>query len=142
MPRLALVKVTVANAASGERIGPSPSSWWTVSSAIRRVASPCTTYEFVPQADGRVDVTKTLLRQPYLGGEPVTTVTHLDLFALADEQPEPEPEPSCDPLTCASAGAQCGSLDDGCGAMLDCGGCNFFRTCSDDNQCVRRRWRR
>lgn len=36
-------------------------------------------------------------------------------------------EEPCTPATCASAGAQCGSLDDGCGGTLDCGD-----ACADD----------
>ena len=45
---------------------------------------------------------------------------------------------SCQPeicLTCATAGASCGSLDDGCGATLDCGVCSGTDTCQA-NQCV------
>src|SRR4051812_9816113 len=35
----------------------------------------------------------------------------------------------CIAATCASAGAECGSLDDGCGHTLDCGGCEGEETC-------------
>ncbi len=38
-------------------------------------------------------------------------------------QEVPAPPPTCQPLTCASAGATCGSVPDGCGATLDCGPC-------------------
>lgn len=40
-----------------------------------------TTYELSPLAGGGFDVTKTLVVQPYLGGEPTTTVTHVGVFA-------------------------------------------------------------
>ena len=35
----------------------------------------------------------------------------------------------CEPKTCDDLGAECGSLDDGCGGTLDCGGCNGELTC-------------
>jgi hypothetical protein len=35
----------------------------------------------------------------------------------------------CTPRTCASAGANCGSLSDGCGGTLDCGTCTAPETC-------------
>ena len=41
----------------------------------------------------------------------------------------------CVPTTCAAVGAQCGSIDDGCGGMLDCGGCPGAQTCGADNTC-------
>ena len=42
---------------------------------------------------------------------------------------------SCTPKTCASAGAVCGSLADGCGKTLSCGTCAAGKTCSA-NKCV------
>jgi hypothetical protein len=42
--------------------------------------------------------------------------------------------PPCQPATCASLGAHCGSASDGCGGTLDCGGCSVG-VCSS-NQCV------
>ena len=36
---------------------------------------------------------------------------------------------SCTPTTCKAAGAQCGSVGDGCGGMLDCGSCQFGMAC-------------
>ncbi len=40
-------------------------------------------------------------------------------------------------VTCASAQAECGSLDDGCGVMLDCGTCPMGQQCGTetDNIC-------
>lgn len=35
----------------------------------------------------------------------------------------------CAPLSCASAGKNCGSLDDGCGGTLSCGSCAMPQTC-------------
>ncbi len=37
---------------------------------------------------------------------------------------KPPVTPPCTPLTCESAGISCGSLLDGCGGVLDCGGCD------------------
>ena len=42
----------------------------------------------------------------------------------------------CQPsVTCASAGASCGPIDDGCGGTLDCGSCSGTDLC-EGNQCV------
>lgn len=43
---------------------------------------------------------------------------------------------TCVPLTCTTAGAQCGSLSDGCGGTLQCGTCAGGNLCSTSNQCV------
>jgi len=43
--------------------------------------------------------------------------------------------PPCTPKTCASQGAQCGSISDGCGKTLDCGFCGWDETCTN-NACV------
>lgn len=37
---------------------------------------------------------------------------------------------SCTPVTCASEGRSCGSLDDGCGATLSCGSCAAPASCN------------
>lgn len=36
---------------------------------------------------------------------------------------------TCTPLTCTEAGAECGSVDNGCQATMDCGGCTLPETC-------------
>lgn len=44
----------------------------------------------------------------------------------------------CDPLSCASEGFTCGTLSDGCGALLNCGSCQGSDTCGGgglNNQC-------
>lgn len=43
----------------------------------------------------------------------------------------------CTPNTCASEGANCGGLADGCGTVLDCGTCTDGETCgaAGPNQC-------
>jgi len=43
---------------------------------------------------------------------------------------------TCTPLTCTTAGAQCGALSDGCGGTLQCGTCAGGNMCSASNQCV------
>ncbi len=42
----------------------------------------------------------------------------------------------CEPDTCASLDAACGSVSDGCGASLDCGSCANGQVCDANNQCV------
>lgn len=42
---------------------------------------------------------------------------------------------SCTPTTCAAAGAQCGSISNGCGSTLTCGSCASGMTCNASNQC-------
>lgn len=42
-----------------------------------------TTYTFVPSLGGGLDVTKTVVVDPYLGGEPTTTVKHVGVFGRA-----------------------------------------------------------
>ncbi|GEM_PF-1255438 len=42
----------------------------------------------------------------------------------------------CDPLTCSQLGKQCGSWDNGCGEMLNCGVCTYGYSCSSNGQCV------
>lgn len=39
-----------------------------------------TTYTFSVLADGRIDVSRTLVTQPYPSGDPVTTETHVGIF--------------------------------------------------------------
>lgn len=43
---------------------------------------------------------------------------------------------SCTPTTCVAAGAECGTIDDGCGSQLECGACTAPDTCDANNQCV------
>jgi hypothetical protein len=42
--------------------------------------------------------------------------------------PEPLPE-ACRPVSCEARGAQCGTLSDGCGGTLNCGGCGDGQRC-------------
>lgn len=41
----------------------------------------------------------------------------------------------CHPRSCGELGAQCGSLDNGCGALAECGTCSPGSDCTD-NQCL------
>jgi len=41
---------------------------------------------------------------------------------------------ACAPKTCETSGAECGSIDDGCGTLLNCGGC-VGTPCSTQNKC-------
>jgi hypothetical protein len=46
--------------------------------------------------------------------------------------------PGCKAQTCASAGASCGTISDGCGGTVDCGGCPTGEACgvgAAPNQC-------
>ncbi|MEZ4459849.1 MAG: hypothetical protein R3E66_08995 [bacterium] len=42
---------------------------------------------------------------------------------------------TCTPKTCAQLGAQCGSIDNGCGTMIQCPACTAGRVCNQ-NTCV------
>jgi len=44
--------------------------------------------------------------------------------------------PPCEPADCAALGAECGAPEDGCGAVLDCGGCGPYAACGDDFTCA------
>jgi len=44
-------------------------------------------------------------------------------------------EACCAPTTCEDLGATCGTPDDGCGGLLDCGGCEGDAVCSDAFTC-------
>jgi hypothetical protein len=46
-----------------------------------------------------------------------------------------DPDCSCAPTTCVAAGKDCGTISDGCGATLDCGGCGASESCVA-NLCV------
>jgi hypothetical protein len=39
---------------------------------------------------------------------------------------------ACVPKTCSDLNAECGTESDGCGAILDCGGCTASGTCADN----------
>ncbi|HEY2518173.1 MAG TPA: IPT/TIG domain-containing protein [Polyangiaceae bacterium] len=43
------------------------------------------------------------------------------------------PAVACQPITCAAQGAVCGTISDGCGNSLNCGGCPGTTVCTDDN---------
>ncbi len=43
------------------------------------------------------------------------------------------PPAACVPSTCAQAGAECGSIADGCGGTLECGGCSDGGNCGGGN---------
>jgi hypothetical protein len=54
----------------------------------------------------------------------------------ADGSAPPSPPPlACKPTTCSAQGKNCGSIADGCGAVLQCGSCAAGQTCSS-NVCV------
>ncbi|TDP75956.1 hypothetical protein [Bradymonas sediminis] len=43
-------------------------------------------------------------------------------------------EGECQPTTCADVGAQCGSIDNGCGETLNCGGCDGDLSCGGSGE--------
>ncbi|HXC51156.1 MAG TPA: hypothetical protein VN634_09755 [Candidatus Limnocylindrales bacterium] len=42
----------------------------------------------------------------------------------------------CQPKNCPELSAQCGTIDDGCGTPIECGGCDPGSFCDGSNQCV------
>jgi len=46
----------------------------------------------------------------------------------------PDANPGCGLVTCASAGATCGPIGDGCGGVIDCGTCTPPETCGGGGQ--------
>jgi hypothetical protein len=71
--------------------------------------------------------------------EKVLLYMMFDLAAcVSDDGSEPVPPPTCEPRTCASVGAECGFLADGCGGALNCGTCPDGELCGgggEANQC-------
>lgn len=68
--------------------------------------------------------------------------TALGLVLLAagckTSPPPPAPPNDCQATTCQAQGKNCGAIPDGCGHMLDCGGCSDGATCGGggmDNVC-------
>ena len=43
--------------------------------------------------------------------------------------------PPCTPATCDGLARACGRWEDGCGGLLDCGGCAASKRCTTDGQC-------
>jgi hypothetical protein len=54
--------------------------------------------------------------------------------ALADTGPADAPMEVCTPIatSVACAGANCGTIDNGCGTPISCGNCGSYETCSGD----------
>jgi hypothetical protein len=65
---------------------------------------------------------------PLTAQERVLEFMLFDLAACVSQGEPPQP-PQCTPNTCASAGANCGFLSDGCGGLLDCGTCTGNAIC-------------
>jgi hypothetical protein len=60
---------------------------------------------------------------------------HRDMGMLGAPSTPSPPDLACTPTTCAAIGATCGSVADGCGGTLSCGGCAGGQTCTN-NMCV------
>jgi hypothetical protein len=43
--------------------------------------------------------------------------------------------PGCTPHSCAAAGAECGTIDNGCSGVRDCGPCTYPMACGADHRC-------
>jgi hypothetical protein len=58
-----------------------------------------------------------------------------DLGSCVGDPPEP---PICEPRMCADVSAECGLINDGCGAAVDCGPCPEGEVCGlfEPNKCA------
>jgi hypothetical protein len=103
-----------------------------------RAHSPAVTHELRAARFG-VDEPPAVLPLDALPSSMVPTETGLVMgfegHVLTVHPHCPRSEPPCVPVSCDEVGAQCGSIDDGCGTMLDCGNCMPSIVCTS-NQCI------
>ncbi len=66
--------------------------------------------------------------QPGVLGVDATVDARADVVTAYDTGPE-DARRGCGLVTCESAGANCGPIGDGCGAILNCGTCAAPQTC-------------
>ncbi|MCB9740173.1 MAG: hypothetical protein H6747_12985 [Deltaproteobacteria bacterium] len=59
----------------------------------------------------------------------------VDFYAMTLATPGAPNPPPCTPKSCGDLGYGCGTADDGCGKVLDCGGCPTDKVCGGDHQC-------
>ncbi|WAM23992.1 Ig-like domain-containing protein [Myxococcus sp. NMCA1] len=71
-----------------------------------------------------------------LSGDKVLLVGGLSTSPMGGSAELYMEENTCIPTTCAESGKDCGTLSDGCGGTLICGGCASGQYCSDDNVCT------
>lgn len=65
-------------------------------------------------------------------GNGVWRETEYALYGSLDGSPLPEVgEDACEPATCAQLGTQCGTTDDGCGGVVQCGSCAYPYLCGE-----------
>jgi hypothetical protein len=82
-----------------------------------------------------------LHRAPDAGGHAAVVnalragASHWELQANFLSSPEYEALHHCHPTSCASVGAHCGEIADGCGGTVNCGYCGAGSACSA-NQCI------
>ncbi|MBI2372866.1 MAG: CAP domain-containing protein [Deltaproteobacteria bacterium] len=98
------------------------------------------TYEGVSGPDGRTTVTVTadaagrgfvkVYRSRHHGSHRARSFCRFVITEAASTSPPA----SCTARTCADAGAECGSADDGCGHALNCGSCGADAVC-DSGAC-------
>lgn len=66
---------------------------------------------------------------PTLQDEAGSTAPPIGAFTPVDAGADGNTSATCTPLTCASTGANCGPIGDGCGGVVQCGTCGSTETC-------------
>lgn len=89
------------------------------------VATPDAATDVV-ELDASVDASKDSAHEAD-APEPLTDASLPDTWPdVIPDGPDPD---ACVPVTCSQAGAECGTIDDGCGGTLSCGSCTAPQTC-------------
>ena len=85
----------------------------------------------VPETPG----TYTLLAQAFSADDCTDASERFVLGGPKDAVGVLRVKPPCDPADCGGLGRSCGLWEDGCGGLLDCGGCSSSKHCTPEGAC-------